>query len=256
MDYVCSPKNQGDTGGLQYVALAGSTAGGGYTLISKDPAIKTVADLKGKKVAFQNTNPVPGTLLTKAAANAGLKIGDGPDDVHVGFGEAGAQMNAYSAGKYDAMVTLNIYKAQLFKAGSHAVTDFADVGYKPNYTVLMVERSVLEKRPDVVKAFLEAHYESQKLVDPAWKSGAATDVLFKSWNGFFEGQTTKWSTQRPVPDIAAYKAMLGNMYPEIRLDRGLIAACFEFNTVHGNWGWPGAVDTAKVVDYEPFDAVL
>ena len=51
MDYVRSPQNQGGAGGLQYIALAGSTAGGGYTLVSKDPKIKSVADLKGKTVA-------------------------------------------------------------------------------------------------------------------------------------------------------------------------------------------------------------
>ena len=165
MDYVRSPDNQGNAGGLQYVALAGSTSGGGYTLVSKDPSIKSVADLKGKTVALQNTNPVPGTELTKAVQNAGLKIGTGPDDVHIGFGITGDQMNKYQAGKYDAMVTMNIYLAQLMKMGSHPVTDFADVGYRPNYTILVVERSVLEQRPDVVKAFLEAHYAGDQLAE-------------------------------------------------------------------------------------------
>ena len=256
MDYVRSPQNQGSAGGLQYVALAGSTAGGGYTLVSKNPAIKSVADLKGRTVAFQNTNPVPGTLLTKAAANAGLAVGDGPDDVHISFGPAGDQMNKYEAGRYDAMVTLNIYKAALFKTGSHPVTDFADAGYTANYTILVVERSVLEKRPEVVKAFLEAHYDADKLAGPAWANGSALGVLFRSWNAFFKGQNTNWSTQRPVPTEAAYKAMLGNMQPEIRLDRDLMADGFKFNTVHRTWGWPGGVDVSRIVDYAPFNAVL
>ena len=256
MDYVRSPQNQGGAGGLQYVLLAGSTAGGGYTLISKDPSIKTVADLKGKKVAFLNTNPVPGTLLTRAVENDGLKVGEGANDVHVFFGEAGKQMNAYMADKYDALVTLNIYKAALLKQGSHPVTDFADVGYTANYTVLVVERSVYEKRPDVVKALLEAHYQANAEADAAWKDGTAVDKLLASWNGFFENQNTKWSSQRPVPSATAYKAMLGNMQPELRLDRKLIEKCFKFNSVHGTWGWPGTVDPTKVVDYEPFNAVL
>lgn len=256
MDYVRSADNQGGAGGLQYVALAGSTSGGGYTLIAKDSAIKSVADLKGKKVGFLNTNPVPGTLLTKAAENEGLRIGDGANDIHVFFGEAGKQMNAYAAGKYDAIVTLNIYKAALLKQGSHPVTDFANVGFTANYTILCVERTVLEKRPEVVKAFLEAHYDANAPAEAAWKDGSAIGTLMKSWNGFFEGQNTKWSTQRPVASEAAYKMMLGNMQPELRLDRELISKCFEFNSVHKTWGWSGTVDPAKLVDYEPFNTVL
>ena len=256
MDYVRSPQNQGGAGGLQYVAIAGSTSGGGYTLVSKDPAINSVADLAGKTVAFQNTNPVPGTLLTKAAQEAGLKVGTGARDVHIAFGEAGAQMNKYQAGEYDAMVTLNIYKAALLGAGSHAVTDFATVGYRPNYTILTVERSVLEQRPEVVKAFLEAHLEAEKPAEEAWTAGTATKRLFDSWNAFFAGQNTKWSTQRPVASVEAYQAMLGNMKPEIYLDRQLVDDCFAFNTEHQTWGWPGRVDTSRIVDYEPFNAVL
>ena len=185
-----------------------------------------------------------------------MAIGERPDDVHVSFGPAGKQMNEYEAGRYGAMVTLNIYKAALFKTGSHAVTDFADVGYKANYTILAVERSVLEKRPEVVRAFLEAHYAADTLVQPAWANGSAVGVLFRSWNSFFKGQNTHWSTQQPVPTQAAYEAMLGNMQPEIRLDRNLVTDNFNFNTVHRTWGWPGAVDVSRVVDYEPFDAVL
>jgi hypothetical protein len=255
-DYVRSPKNQGDAGGLQYDAIAGSTAGGGYTLIAKDPAIKSLADLKGKTVAFQNTNPVPGTLLTRAAEKSGLTVGEGGGGIRIAFGPAGEQMNKYMRGEYDAMVTLNIYKAALLKQGSHAVTDFADTFDKPNYTILVVERSVLEKRPEVVRAFLEAHYEADVVAQPAWRSGDALDVLFDSWNGFFAGQNTKWSTQRPVKDKAAYKVMLGNMRPEIRLERDLVDGCFKFNTVQGTWGWPGTVDPSKVVDYRPFNEVL
>ena len=81
-DYVRSNDNQGGAGGLQYVALAGSTAGGGYTLLTKDPTIKTVADLAGKKVAQANSNPVPGTLLSAAAKKAGLSVGDGKGQIN------------------------------------------------------------------------------------------------------------------------------------------------------------------------------
>jgi hypothetical protein len=256
MDYVRSEKNQGGAGGLQYVALAGSTAGGGYTLLARDPSIKSVTDLKGKKVGFLNTNPAPGALLTKAAKNAGIAIGEGASDIHVTFGPAGDQMNRFGRGQLDAIVSLNIYKAALIKQGAHPVTDFADVGYRANYTILVVERTVLERRPDVVDAFLQAHYAAEAPAEKAWKDGSNVRALLQSWNGFFAGQNTKWSTQRPVANEAAYKAMLGRMEPELRLDKQLVEACFDFNGVHRTWGWRGTVDTAKLVEYGPFDQVL
>lgn len=251
MDYVRSADNQGGAGGLQYVAIAGSSSGGGYTLLARDASIATLADLKGKTVGFLNTNPVPGTLLTKAIEEAGMA----PEDVAFTFGESGEQLNKYSAGELDAVVSLNIFKAQLLASGSHAVTDFAEVGYEPNYTVLVVERTVLEERPEVVEALLQAHYDSQKLAEEQW-STTMVGTLRASWNEFFATQNTEWSTQRPVDSDQAYAAMLGNMWPDMRLDRDLVSDCFAFNSRHDTWGWGAPVDIEKLVDYEPFNKVL
>lgn len=256
MDYTRSPDNQGSAGGLQYVAIAGSTAGGGYTLMTRDPAIRSVADLRGRKVGQLNSNPVPGTLLTAAAKKAGLKVGSGPDDIHLSLGPAGEQMNAYAQGKLDAIITFNILKRQLELQGSRAVTDFSALGYKDNYTILCVERSVLTDRPDVVKAFLEAHYEGQALAAKTWGTTAGLQALMSSWNGFYRSQRTDYSSQRPVATLADYKALLGAMSPEVRLDRSLIADCFAFDSEHGTWGWPGTVDPSRMVDYGPWNAVL
>lgn len=251
MDYARSNENQGGAGGLQYVAIAGSSAGGGYSLLARDPGIATVNDLKGKTVGFLNTNPVPGTLLTKAIEEAGLT----PDDVQFTFGESGAQLNAYAAGKLDAVVSLNILKGQLLSSGSHLVTDFAEVGYEPNYTILAVERSVLEERPEVVDALLEAHYRGQKMAEAGWNTTMVTKLRV-SWNEYFATQNTNWSTQRPVADDAAYAVLLGNMWPDMRLDRELVEDCFAFNTRFRTWGWNGSVDTDRLVEYERFNRIL
>lgn len=254
-DYSRSHKNQGDAGGLQYVALAGSTAGGGYTLLSKDPDVKTVKDLAGKSVAQANQNPVPGTLLASAAEAVGLKIGDGPGDIKLVRTESGNQLDEYEAGKIDAVISLNIVKAPLLQRGSHAVTDFSDVDYTPNYTVLCVERSVLEEKPEVVKAFLEAHYEANKTAEREWDSGFKTELM-ESWNAYFTGQEGEVAKQRLVRDQAAFDLMLGNMYPEQRIDPKLLGDCWEFATANDLWGWDGAVDVKKLSALQHYDAVL
>ena len=254
MDYSRSRDNQGGAGGLQYVALAGSTAGGGYTLMARDE-ITSLADLKGKTVGLMNMHPVPGTLLEAAAKKAGLSVGDGPDDIHYALGDGADQLNRYMKGEYDAVVSFNIYKKQLADSGSHPVTDFSEVGYRPNYTILAVERTVLEQRPDVVKAFLEAHYAAGKTALDSWDP-ATIEALFQSWNDFFGGEKTAYAKQRLVPDVAAYRTMLGDMWVEPRLDPAFLKDAFAFNSANDTWGWDGTVDTAKLMDLDAFNTVL
>jgi len=254
-DYARSNDNQGGAGGLQYVLLAGSTAGGGYTLLAKDPAIKTVADLAGKKVGQANSNPVPGTLLAAAAKKAGLELGEGKDQINLVRSETGNQLDDYEAGKLDAVIALNITKAPLLAHGSHAVTDFSDVDYTPNYTVLAVERSVLEEKPEVVEAFLRAHYKANKIAEKEWDEGLKKE-LRKSWNDYFESQKGPAAAQRIAPSQGAFDAMLGNVGPEQRVDPLLVMDAFDFATANKLWGWDGTVDVSKLWALELYDKVL
>lgn len=254
-DYVRTNDNQGGAGGLQYVAVAGSTAGGGYTLITKDPAIQSVADLAGKSVAGLESNPARIVIMQAAAKKAGLKLGDGQGEIAVSTGGSADDLNAYLAGKYDALIVLSIVKDRFLRTGSHAITDFTDVGYTPNYTILAVERSVLEERPEVVTAFLEAHYASQVLVDkePADKLRAR---LMESWNGYFRSQDTTVAPQRIAQDQATFDLMLGNMTPEERIDPNLLGDCLKYLDENDAWGWDGSVDSSRLLALELYDEVL
>ena len=254
-DYSRSQQNQGGAGGLQYVALAGSTAGGGYTLLARDPAIKSVKDLAGKSVAQVNSNPVPATLLAAAAKQAGLGVGDGAGQVHYARGPDVSQLNDYMAGKYDAVISLNILKGQLLAQGSHVVTDFAGVPYTPNYTILAVERSVLEQKPEVVKAFLEAHYAANKVAEKTWDTGLKAELM-KSWNDYFKGQKVPSAKQRIVANQAAFDTLLGNMYPAQRIDPKFLADQWSMVAANNLWGWTGKVDTAKLSDLGLYDRIL
>lgn len=254
-DYVRTNENQGGAGGLQYVALAGSTAGGGYTLITKDPNIKSVADLAGKSVAGLEHNPARIVLMEAAAKKAGLKLGDGAGDIRFSTGESANDLNDYLAGKYDALIVLSIVKDRFLRTGSHVLTEFTDVGYTPNYTILAVERSVLEERPEVVEAFLEAHYESQQLVekeDPA----KLRSRLMESWNGYFRSQDTTVAAQRIMPDQASFDRMLGSMYPEDRIDPNLLGDCLKYLDENDAWGWDGEVDSSRLLALDLYDKVL
>ena len=254
-DYSRAHDNQGGAGGLQYVALAGSTQGGGYTLITKDPAINSVADLKGKTVAGLENNPARIVLMQSAAQKAGLKLGTGDGDIRFSQGASSNELNDYLAGKYDALIVLSIVKERFLRTGSRALTDFTDVAYTPNYTILCVERSVLEKRPEVVDAVLEAHYQGNLLAQKE-KPEALRRLLMESWNGYFRSQDSTVAAQRIAPDAATFDRMLGNMTAQQRLDPNLLGDAFKYLDEEKAWGWAGTVDASKLTALDRYDKVL
>ena len=193
-DYVRSNDNQGGAGGLQYVALAGSTAGGGCTLLTKDPSIKSVADLAGKKVAQANSNRYQARYSPRRPRRPAFSLRR-QGSINLVWSASGNQLDEYEAGKYDALIALNITKAPLLARGSRPVTDFSDVDYTPNYTILAVERSVLESKPEVVKAVLEAHYKANKIAEKEWDKGLKRNYASR-------GTTTSRRRRGPRPSSA------------------------------------------------------
>lgn len=255
LNYSRTEHNEGGAGGLQYVALAASAAGGSQTLLARDSKIKTVADLKGKTIGVPMGSPVVGVLIEDAAAKAGLKVGSGPNDIHIDmrYKSNSDVLNGYAAGEYDAVVSMSVTKVQLINMGSHRVAGFPDT---PTVMVLAVERTVLEQKPDVVKAFLEAHYASEKLVVPAWNTTGIA-MLLQNWNDYFKTQFAEpQAPQRLVPTVAAYRTLLANVHPADLLSRDFLTMCFQFMSEYQLWEWPGVADTSKLVNYDLYNAVL
>jgi ABC-type amino acid transport substrate-binding protein len=256
MNYVRSPVNEGGAGGLQYVAIAGSMSASGRTLMARDASIKSIADLAGKTVGIPDASTPAIALLAEAAAKVGLKVGDGPADIHMGYGTSSDILNDYAAGKYDGVMVTNILKAQVAKSGSHTVDGFYEVGLDANLVILCVERTVLEQRPEVVKAFLEAHFQGEQLAQRTWSTTAPT-LSMNEWNAYFQdGPNQARNQQRVVPDVAAYKAMIGAAHPADRLSRDFVLQNFEYMNTRHTWGWPGIVDASKLVDFDLYNQVL
>jgi hypothetical protein len=255
LNFVRTQHNEGGAGGLQYVVIAGSAAGGSQTLLAHDPKIKTVADLKGKTVGMSMGSPVRGVLLEDAAAAVGLKVGTGPDDIHIDmtYKSNSDVLNGYAAKEYDAVISMSITKAALIEMGSHRVTGFPDT---PTTMALVVERTVLEQRPDVVKAFLESHYEGQRLVVPTWDTDGLA-MLMQGWNAYFKSQPDlPQSPQRLVSTVAEYRTLLADVRPDDRVRRDYLTKCFKFIDAYKMWDWRGVVDTSKLVDYDLYNEVL
>ena len=118
-------------------------------VVRKDSPIKTVADLKGRKVALNKGSNVH-YLLVKALEKHGLKY----SDIQPVFLPPADARAAFEKGSVDAWVIWDPFLAAVEKqSGARIVVDGR--GIVPNYAYYLAERGYAEKYPQVVAALFE-----------------------------------------------------------------------------------------------------
>jgi len=138
---------KGDMGALGTVAYAGGTLA---IVASKKSGIKTVADLKGKKVASQLGSETDHVFQNKIAPAFGLKQGDF-QVVNVKFHD---HVSALAGGSVDAFAGVEPYPSLAEVEGlGMIVTDYSKYDIVP--LMLAVNRPVLEKRSSELVPFLK-----------------------------------------------------------------------------------------------------
>ncbi|MBO3464271.1 sulfonate ABC transporter substrate-binding protein [Aetokthonos hydrillicola Thurmond2011] len=134
---------------LVYVAYDPWTPKAEAIIVPKNSPVKTVAELKGKRVAFakgSNTN----YLLVKALEKAGLKYDDikpvtlPPPDARAAF--EGNNVEAWAI--WDPYLA-----AAVASTGARTLTD--GTGLVPNRGYYLAAKSFVEKHPDTVKILLD-----------------------------------------------------------------------------------------------------
>ena len=137
---------------MQVVWLLDDSFGGDGIIAKKE--IASVADLKGKKVAFEQGSTSHLLLLT-ALKDANLTDKD-VEMVQMSAGDAGA---AFVAGQVDAAVTWEPWLSKASQANGGVLATTKD------YQGIIVDavgfnKSVIEQRPDDIKAFVAAMAEA------------------------------------------------------------------------------------------------
>lgn len=134
-----------------------------FVLVAKDPAIKSVEDLKGKTVMGPKGTNLH-QLLLMALAEKGLQAGD-VNFVSGGIPQAAAALENGSA---QGALLAGPMALKALKEGAHVVRD--GEGLLNASIVIAVRGEFMDKYPDLVKQFLEAHYG---IVDGYKKNPAA-----------------------------------------------------------------------------------
>lgn len=134
---------------LLYVAHEPPAPTGEAILVPKDSPIKSVAELKGKKVALNKGSNVH-YLLVRALEDAGLKYGD-ITPVYLPPADARA---AFERGSVDAWVIWDPFQSAAEKQ-LQARTLRDGSGLVDNHQFYLATRSYAEKNPQVVGALVE-----------------------------------------------------------------------------------------------------
>lgn len=116
----------------------------GADAVMAKPAVKTLADLKGKRIAIINI-PLGVFMLSRTLDAAGLKAKDVtvvllPEDVHE---------KAYKQNKIDVAVTFEPFKTRLAQAGAHMLFDSSKIPNEIFDLLIVSEETYQTRRKDL-----------------------------------------------------------------------------------------------------------
>jgi sulfonate transport system substrate-binding protein len=150
---------------LRYVAYDPWSPKGEAIVVPKNSPIKSVAELKGKKVGvFKGSNAH--YLLVSALQSAGLK----PEDIQTVFLKPAEARAAFETGKIDAWSIWDPYLAVAESAaGAKVLVDAT--GLAPNRGYYLASQSFVEQKADALKTVLD---EVKKKSE--WAKAHPTDV--------------------------------------------------------------------------------
>lgn len=136
-------------------------------IVQKDSPIKSVADLKGKKIALNKGSNVH-YLLVKLLEKHGLKYAD-IQPVFIPPADARA---AFERGSVDAWVIWDPFTAAAQQQiGARILADGS--GVVNNYAFFLAERDFATKRPEVIKDIFEVLQQTGQWINQNYKQAAS-----------------------------------------------------------------------------------
>ena len=191
----------------------------GADVVVGRPGMRTMNDLKGKRIAVESS-ALGAFVLSRALALNGMHSGD----VNVVHLESNEQPSAFEKGQVDGAVTFDPYRAQFLRAGAKTLFDSTQI---PGEIVdlLAVRATVFEKQPQAIQALLSGwfgaiDYMKRESMDAARRMGIRQQTTGEQ---FLEAQQGLH-----IPSREENLRMLGGATPELTITgRRLMALMVE-----------------------------
>jgi len=142
-----------DDGTRLRVLLVMDSSNGADAVVAR-PEIKSLADLKGKRIALENI-PLGMYMLTRLLEAAGLSR---QDVVVVPMAESKHEQY-FRQGKADAVITFEPFRTKLIEAGGHVVFDSSKIPDEI-FDLLLVHEDVYQKRREELCGLVAQWYRS------------------------------------------------------------------------------------------------
>lgn len=183
-------------------------------IVPKDSPIKSVADLKGKKVALNKGSNVH-YLLVKLLEKHGLKYAD----IQPVFLPPADARAAFERGSVDAWVIWDPYTAAAEKqVGARVLAD--GKGVVNNYALFLAEREFASKRPNVIKLLFEELQKQGQWINSNHKEAATQLAPLQGLDPAVVEQTIRHYSNdvRPInDDVLSEQQKLGDTFFELKL---------------------------------------
>lgn len=180
------------SGGQAVRVISGATSGGAALVVK--PTITDAAGLKGKTLATPQLGNTQDVALRYWLSQQGLKTTiDGGGDVKIAPQKNSAALQAFASGQLDGAWVPEPFATQFVAAGGKVLVDEKTLwpGGQFVTTNVVVRTEFLQKNPDTVRAFLEAHLDAIQFIE-ANPAKAQQDVAAKI--SAITGQAVKPST--------------------------------------------------------------
>ena len=183
-------------------------------IVQKDSPIKTIADLRGKKIALNKGSNVH-YLLVKLLEKHGLKY----TDVQPVFLPPADARAAFERGSVDAWVIWDPYTAAAQQQiGATILADGTGVVY--NYAFFLAEREFASKRPEVIKALFDVLQQTGQSIIRNYKAAAAKLAPLQGLDPAVVELTIRnySNTVRPISEaVLENQQKLGDTFFELKL---------------------------------------
>ncbi len=143
--------------------ISNTTNAGAVLLKRKDSGITSLADLSGKKIAVPQMGNTQHLCLLSLLTDQGLKTVDAGGDVTVNASSNADILNLIDNGSVDAALVPEPWGTTIENNGNAEILlDYNEVFLEGNYptAVVVASQDFIEKHPDLVKQFIEAHEDA------------------------------------------------------------------------------------------------
>ncbi|MDP4301232.1 sulfonate ABC transporter substrate-binding protein [Leptothrix discophora] len=183
-------------------------------VVPKDSALRSIADLKGRKVAFNKGSNVQ-YLLVKALEKAGLTY----TDIQPVFLTPADARAAFEKGAVDAWAIWDPFLSAIEKqTGARLLTDAR--GIVPNHAYYLAERGFVQKHPKIVQAVFEDNAqqarwlkanlrEAARIIAPV--QGLDVEIVEQAIRRYQYGVTPL------TPEVIAAQQKVADTFAELKL---------------------------------------